>query len=97
LSLQFQRWQQAALKLQNYQGLQQPRIRQLATELAQTSDIALQWLAARQQHQSPSQQQLQQWQAALWQITSAFDEEVLALAHTLQPLLRQCLAGPQGR
>jgi hexosaminidase len=97
---QFQRWQQAAVQLKSYQGKQQPRIKQLAGQLAITSDIALQWLVAKQAavqqkntgsthntNSSTSQNwQLQQQQLQI--ISNDVDEELLALTQPVQQMLR---------
>lgn len=93
LQQQFQRWQQAAAQLQNYQGKQQPRIKHLAAQLAITSDIALQWLAEQQRlTQLPTtgnkvrktwDRQHQQLQI----IINDVDEELLALAQPVKQML----------
>ncbi|WP_197490011.1 beta-N-acetylhexosaminidase [Rheinheimera sp. SA_1] len=82
LQQQFQRWQQTAVQLKNYQGKQQPRIKHLAAQLAITSDIALQWLA--------EQQRLKTWDRQHQQlqiIINEVDEELLALAQPVKQML----------
>jgi len=95
LQQQFQRWQQAASQLQNYQGKQQARIGQLAAQLAMTTDIALQWLAEQQglaQQQSAGNKSRKtsdlQQQQRLQTIINDVDEELLALAQPVQQMLR---------
>jgi hexosaminidase len=94
LQQQFQRWQQAAVQLQNYQGKQQARIQQLAAQLAVTSDIAQQWLAVQQRsaHRQAAgikaDARWDQQQQQLQKIIDDVDEELLALAQPVQLMLR---------
>lgn len=100
LQQQFQRWQQAAVQLQNYQGKQQLRIQQLAAQLAITSDIALQWLAAKQAAVQQTNVGAvltrigvtsQNWDLQHQQLQHTIndvDEELLALAQPVQQMLR---------
>ena len=100
LQQQFQRWQQAALQLKNYQGKQQLRIQHLAGQLAITSDIALQWLAAKQaavpqkntgitrNTKSSNSQNWQLQQQPLQTIIKDVDEEVLAVAQGVLKMLK---------
>jgi len=92
LQQQFQRWQQAAVQLQNYQGKQQLRIQHLAAQLAITSDIALQWLAEQQRlthsstfNKTKKNRDLQRQQ--LQTIINDVDEELLALTQPVDQML----------
>ncbi len=93
LQQQFQRWQQAAAQLKNYQGKQQLRIKQLAGQLAITSDIALQWLTEQPrvtQRPTTGNKVSKTWDLQRQQlqfIINDIDEELLALAQPVQRML----------
>ncbi|WP_164852340.1 beta-N-acetylhexosaminidase [Rheinheimera riviphila] len=99
LQQQFQRWQQAAAQLKNYQGKQQARIKHLTAQLAITSDIALQWLAEQQrltQQPTTGNKVRKTWDLQRQQlqiIINEVDEELLALAQPVQQMLECREAG----
>ena len=83
-----QRWQQAAQRLQQYQGQQAIVIQKLATQLAQTTSIALQWLEESTAPLDAAMVATQQAELAL--IRQSVDEEIMALAPLVHALLQQC-------
>jgi hexosaminidase len=95
LQRQLSQWQQAANRLQQFQGsasgaLQQTQIRQLAQQASQSLALGLQWLQLLQQGHTVSPQQLQQWQLQLAQFNTAPAEEVLPLPRLLSLSWQSC-------
>lgn len=88
LQRQFSQWQQAAKRLQQFQGsasgvLQQTQIRQLATQTQHSLALGLQWLQLLQQGDVVSPQQTSEWQFQLQQLATAPAEEVPRLSRLL--------------
>lgn len=88
LQRQFSQWQQAAKRLQQFQGsasgvLQQAQIRQLATQTQHSLALGLQWLQLLQQGDVVSPQQTSEWQFQLLQLATAPAEEVPRLSRLL--------------
>lgn len=96
LQAQFEQWQQASRRLQQFQGsdLALPNrddIRQLATQARLTTDIGLQWLLALQTHGSITAQQQAAWLAQLDAFMPQPAEEILQLPATLRAVLQHCV------
>jgi hexosaminidase len=95
LQQQMRRWQQAANRLQQFQGSgsgaqYQSQIRQLAQQASQTLTIALAWLQQRQQGEPLDALLLQQWRQQLQQQIPAPDEEVMHLRRVLLQSWQHC-------
>jgi hexosaminidase len=95
LQQQMRQWQQAANRLQQFQGsgsgaLHRTQIRQLAQQASQTLTIALAWLQQRQQGEQLDALLLQQWQQQLQQQIPAPDEEVMHLRRVLLQSWQHC-------
>ncbi len=95
LQSQMRHWQQAANRLQQFQGsvtgaLHQSEVRQLAQQASQTLTIALAWLQQRQQGELLDALLLQQWRQQLQQQIPAPDEEVMHLRRVLLQSWQPC-------
>jgi len=95
LQRQLSQWQQAANRLQQFQGsaagaLQQRTIRQLAQQASQSLTLGLQWLQLLQQGNTATPQQLQQWQRQLLALNQPVSEETLFLSRVMATALASC-------